>query len=162
MEAIAPQPLRREGARQGQGALHGGLLRMEGGVEAGHLRQLGVQILHMGDGRQVVRLVQRRQRAQLLQGRSRGVVHLHRLAVVRAAVHHPVPHGDHRATKGRVGFARCQPLHQPAQGLAGRRFAIVQAGLLVQGGPVGAAHVQAQLAGVPRHLAVQAGPQGGR
>ena len=63
---------------------------MEGRVEACHLRQLRQPLQQEPDGRQVVRLVQRRERHELLERVEHCGVRAHRPRVFHAAVHHPM------------------------------------------------------------------------
>ncbi len=67
---------------------------MEGGVEAGHLRQLRLPLDQRADRRQVVRLVQRRQRNVLLQRLKHARIDAHRRRILGAAVHDAVTDAD--------------------------------------------------------------------
>ena len=67
MKAVAPHAALGDRGRQREGLRHLGLRAMERGVEAGHLRQLRAQLRDDLDRLEVVRLMQRRQRAQLLE-----------------------------------------------------------------------------------------------
>src|SRR2546425_4015661 len=78
---------------------------MEGGVEACDLRQLGPELRERLDGREVVGLVERRERNErfeLLQDVGR---HADGSGVLDAPVNHTVPRGDH----GRLRRARLDP-----------------------------------------------------
>ena len=87
---------------------------MKGGVETGHLRNLRPQRLDRTNRRQVVRLMQRRQRNQPLQCREQRRVNPHRCGMVDAAMHHPVAHGQQRC----IGQPPAQPAaQQPDRGL---------------------------------------------
>ena len=90
VEAVAAHALVVEGARQRVAV---GVRRMpavEGGVEAGHLRHVRVDLRREPDRRQVVRLVQRRQRRERGQPRQDGRIDAHRPVVVGTAVHDAV------------------------------------------------------------------------
>jgi len=65
---------------------------VEGGVEAGHLREVGIAGAQGADGGQGVGLVQRRERDERLEGRHHGLVQADRAREGAPAVHHPVPH----------------------------------------------------------------------
>ena len=62
MEAVAPHALLVQRVGQGVAVGHLGMAAMEGGVEAGDLGNPGAALADHADGRQVVGLVQRRQR----------------------------------------------------------------------------------------------------
>ena len=84
---------------------------MEGGIEAGDLRQVGKLLGERADGGEVVRLVQRRQRLELPQlARCTCCVQPHRPGVEQAAVDHPVAGGDDVD----VGLVALQPVDQEA------------------------------------------------
>jgi hypothetical protein len=90
------------------------LLRLvEGGVEAGDLRQIRLYLLHGTDRRQVVRLVQRRQRDEVLESPHRFRRHQQRCRVIGSAMHDAVTDtGQHAALE-----ARAQQSGDPLQGL---------------------------------------------
>ena len=67
---------------------------MEGGIEAGDLRQVGRAREQRADRREIVRLVQRRQRDVAFEMREHLVVDQHRPVVVGAAVHDAMADGD--------------------------------------------------------------------
>ena len=67
MKAIASDALLIERVGQRKGLLDLGSGSVEGGIETGHLRQFGIEGHCHFDGREIVRLVQRRERHQLLQ-----------------------------------------------------------------------------------------------
>jgi hypothetical protein len=69
------------------------LAAMKGRVEAGHLRQLGRDLGDGGYGREVVRLVQRRQRLQLCERSQHFGVHEDRSSVAGSAVDDTVSDG---------------------------------------------------------------------
>ena len=64
---------------------------MERGVEARHLRQIGPACQQHPDRRQVVGLVQRRQRNESLESGQHIGIDPHRSREVRSAVHHTMP-----------------------------------------------------------------------
>ncbi len=66
---------------------------MEGGVEAGHLRQLRLVLHQHADRLEVVRLVQGRQRNELLQVSDNLGSQSDRRGVDGAAMHHPMANG---------------------------------------------------------------------
>ena len=90
MEAVAPHAARGDLGGQRESLRHLGLRTMEGGVEAGHLRQVRTQLRNDVDGLEVVRLVQRRERVQLLERRDHLRGDQHGLRELHAAVHDPV------------------------------------------------------------------------
>jgi hypothetical protein len=63
---------------------------VEGGIEAGHLRQIRLRLLHGPDRRQVVRLMQRRQRHEGFQPGHRRRRDQQRRRVIGSAMHHTV------------------------------------------------------------------------
>ncbi len=63
---------------------------VEGGVETGDLRQIRLHLLHGTDRRQVVRLMQRRQRDEVLEAAHRFRCHQQGSRVVGAAMHDAV------------------------------------------------------------------------
>ena len=67
-----------------------GLVRMKRGIEAGDLRQLRPALEQQADRREVVRLMQRRERHELFEHGDDIGVEPHRLRILHAAVHHPV------------------------------------------------------------------------
>ena len=94
MEAVAAHPLlvQRRGQREHLRDFR--IAAMEGGVEACHLRQLRQPLQQEADGRQVVRLVQRRKRDVFLECGQNGAVEHDRLRVFEAAVHHAMTDTD--------------------------------------------------------------------
>jgi hypothetical protein len=87
VEAIAAHALVVQFHRQCEHLRQFGLRAVEGGVEAGHLRHARLAFEHQPDRHQVVRLVQRRQRDELLQVRQHFAVHAHRRRVLHANMH---------------------------------------------------------------------------
>ena len=71
----------------------GAVATMERRVETGDLRQLRTSSEKQSDRRQIVRLMQRRQRDVALQARQNLRVDQHRLAVFRAAVNDAMADG---------------------------------------------------------------------
>ena len=107
MEAVGEDALVGEFARQavelGQ-PRHGAV---EGGVEAGHLRQVRHMFGDHVDRRQVVRLVQGRQRNQRPHGAERRSIDQDRTGEIAPAMDHPVSGGDD--AKALVVDARASP-----------------------------------------------------
>jgi len=110
MEAVAAHALLAQRTRQREGVVHLGHVGVEGGVETGHLRQLGESSAELADARQVVRLVQRRERIEARQLFQHLVGHVHAVGVFAAAMHDAVRHGLD-------ALRRSQLLHQPPQAL---------------------------------------------
>jgi len=67
---------------------------VEGGVEAGDLRQFGAAREQCVDRRQIIGLVQRSERNVALEMRQHLGVHLHGAVVVGAAMHDAMANGD--------------------------------------------------------------------
>ena len=67
---------------------------MECSIEASDLRQFRPAQENDADRREIVRLMQRRQRDVTRKAREHGFVYPDRLAEFRAAMHHPMPHRD--------------------------------------------------------------------
>ena len=67
---------------------------MERCVEARDLRQLWASLQNGADGREIVWLMQRREGDIARQSIDRLGGYEHRLAVFRAAMHHPMPYRD--------------------------------------------------------------------
>jgi hypothetical protein len=108
VEAVAPDSLVGQVARQ---RVSGGEFRLravEGGVETRHLRQLGVKFRKRRDGVEVVRLMQRRQRNQAGQFVDDIRIDANRAGIVRSAMHDAVPGCDQLP----VGKARFEPAKQ--------------------------------------------------
>ena len=97
MKAVAPHArfVQLLGDREATGDRGHGAV--EGGVEAGHLRERRVELPHEADGAEVVRLVQRRERDEGLEPRQHRVVHPHRRREHDSPVHHPVAHAGQGA-----------------------------------------------------------------
>ncbi len=96
VEAITAHALLRQLPRDGEGLCLPGLVAVEGGVEAGDLRQLRMRLRQRADGGEVVRLVQRGERDQTVQLIQHGGGQQHRGGVADAAMNHPVTGGDQR------------------------------------------------------------------
>ena len=90
VEAVAAHALVVEVARQRVAVGVLGMPAVEGGVEAGHLRHGRVDLHCEPDRREIVRLVQRRQRCERGQPRQDGRIDAHRPVVVGTAVHDAV------------------------------------------------------------------------
>jgi hypothetical protein len=91
VKAVAANAGIMEIGRDREALRHGGIRRMEGRVEAGHLRQLGTTREQHPDRRQVMRLMQRRQGNKSLQCRQHVAIDPHRPREIRPAVHHAMP-----------------------------------------------------------------------
>ena len=88
---------------------------MECGIEAGDLRQSRVARAQLADRRQIVGLMQRRQRRIALQTRQHLIVDQHRTVVVGAAMDDTMPGGneiDGAASRA----ARRRPRESPPAG----------------------------------------------
>ncbi len=105
MEPVAADAAFVEFARQGEalGQRRQGVV--EGGIEAGDLRQARAQPRQRTDARQVVRLVQGAQRDQRFHVRQHGRIDPHRMDVAGTAVHHAMT----GRAKCQAGVARLQP-----------------------------------------------------
>src|SRR5262249_21598486 len=90
MKPVAPDalPIKRVGDREMIGELR--MAAMRSGVKASHLKQVRQPLKNRANWRQVVGLVQRRQWDQALEPIEDRPTYDCRLAVVGAAVHHPV------------------------------------------------------------------------
>ena len=96
MKAVAADAVVMEAARQGEPV---GELRMgavEGGIEAGDLGQVRLASGDRADAGEVVRLMQRGERAERLELGEHGIVDPHRGGELGAAVDHPVAHAPSR------------------------------------------------------------------
>ena len=113
MEAVAADAVVVEPARQGEPVGELGMAAVERGIEAGDLRQVGLDRGDRADAGEIVRLMQRRERAERLEpGEHRGI-DAHRRRVVDAAVHHPVADAEQR----RVAEMLAQPAAEHAKEL---------------------------------------------
>ena len=114
VEAEPPQrpgvaPLLRQRVRRGRGRDR----RVERGVEARDVRDVGQQVACLADQLQRARLVQRRERGERAEPADHVVVDDHRVGELGPAVHDPVPHRvdpvdrrDERAEVVRVRLRR--------------------------------------------------------
>ncbi|MBB5763377.1 hypothetical protein HNR01_003009 [Methylorubrum rhodesianum] len=93
MEAVAAHALPGHLPRDREELRDLRLRAVEGGVEAGDLRQVGELLPDDADRLQVVRLVQRRQRHQPFQGVEHRLVHPHGRRVGETPMHDAVAHG---------------------------------------------------------------------
>jgi hypothetical protein len=121
VKAVAVDSLLGQAARQGEDAGHVGQGVVEGGVEAGHLRQVGEAArdrLNCLDLRRQVHRVERGQAAQLGEHLGRDALGG---AVARPAVDDPVPDG--------VELARVGPAAQPGEQRLQRRAVVRQVAL---------------------------------
>jgi hypothetical protein len=96
VKAVAAHAGRRELARQGELLRESRLSAMEGGVEAGHLRQVWRRSGDVVDRRETVRLVKRRKRHQLGQPGPHGIIDPDRRGEGRAAMDDAMAEGHHR------------------------------------------------------------------
>ena len=95
MEAVAPHAVRGQFARQGELLGECRLAAMEGGVEAGDLRQVRGCFQNRRDGRQIVRLVQWRERHELPELGEDGCVDPRRRGVGGSAMYDAVAERQH-------------------------------------------------------------------
>ena len=86
MEAVPPDPLIGEVARQGESGGDLWLVMMEGRVETGDLRQCRKQLGDGGDGGEVMGLVERRERNEPAQLCDHRCIDEHGGGVVRSAM----------------------------------------------------------------------------
>ena len=94
MKAVAAHSLRIELLGDGVVVRKSAMATMERRVEAGDLRQVRTSSEKQSDRRQIVRLVQRRQRDVALQARQNISVNHGRLAVFRAAMNDAMADGS--------------------------------------------------------------------
>ena len=94
MEAVAADAVVIEPAGQGEPVGELGMAAVEGGVEAGDLRQVGVERGDRTDPCEIVRLMQGRERAERLEIGEHPGIDAHRCCVMDAAMHHPVADGE--------------------------------------------------------------------
>ncbi len=113
VEAIAPHAFVVIGARQGEGVGHERMSAMEGGVEAGDLRDRRKGLHSRFDAGDVVGLVQRRERDQAPELRQHLAVDQDRLGKIRPAVHDAMADRRYRIVMAGV--------LQPAENCAHRR-----------------------------------------
>ena len=86
MKAIAAHALVVIGARQGVGVVDEGMGAVEGGIEAGDLRNRRKRFHRRLDSGDVVRLVERRKRNEGAQFHERSLIDQDRLGIIRPAV----------------------------------------------------------------------------
>ena len=84
---------------------------MKGGVETGDLSERGAQLAQRLDGRQIVRLVQRRERRERFEPGQCVRIDDDRCVVMLAAMHDPVAGADQMTRM----TARLQPVKQPGE-----------------------------------------------
>ena len=111
MKSVAPDALGGERARQCEGRSDRRLRVMERGVEAGKLRQSGVELGERRNGSQVVRFVERRQRNEAAHLVDHRRIDANRRGVECAAMHHAMS-GRDKAMVLEMGF---QPAQQRGQ-----------------------------------------------
>ena len=90
MEAVAAHALRVQVLRNGIMISNRAVASVEGCIEAGNLRQIGKKRENGADGREIVRLMQRRKRHIALEAGEHLCIYENRLVVLRAAMHDPV------------------------------------------------------------------------
>ena len=100
VEAVSPDAGIMQCARQGEAAGDVSVAAVEGGIEAGHLRQVRVRRGQRADRSQIVRLVQRGERNQPLQIPHDGLVDQHRRGEAGAAMDDAMPGCDQFGTGG--------------------------------------------------------------
>ena len=99
VKAVAPDALGVEAMRDGVMVRERVMVAMKRGVEAGDLRQRRKILQQRADRRQIVGLMQRRQRGEALEARHDGGVDQDRTGVVRPAMDDPMPDGQRVDTK---------------------------------------------------------------
>ena len=122
VEAVAADALVVEPARQGEPVGELGMAAVESGIEAGHLRQVGLDRGDRADAGEIVRLMQWRQRTQRLQLGEHSRIDANRRGVVDPAMHHPVADAEQRRP---VAEMLAQPAADHAKELGVARAAIV-------------------------------------
>ena len=108
METVAANATVGDRGRQGKGLGHLGLVAMKGGIEATHLRQLRLVLQQQADRLEVMRLVQRCQRDELLQVSDDLGGQPHRRSVGEAAVHHTMADGGQPVFPELLAQEACQ------------------------------------------------------
>ena len=98
MKTIATNSLVGKSPRQAKLLRDLRLRAMECRVKAGHLRQVRGPLADRSNRRQIMWLVQRRQRRQIVQLRQHGIVNPHGGDKLDPAMNHPVPDGDEAMT----------------------------------------------------------------
>ena len=98
MKPVAADALFGEAARKGESLGKIRLGAMERRIEAGDLRNLRRKLHDRANGRQVVRLVQGRERRELAEVVEHRLGHAHGTCVLEAAVDHAMTEADHRAS----------------------------------------------------------------
>ena len=91
MESITHDPCLPQIGWQGKHLCDGRLGAVKRSVETGHLGQLGVDLHGATNRGEIVRLMKRGQRDEILQCCKHLRIHADRLVVDRAAMHHAVP-----------------------------------------------------------------------
>jgi len=92
MEAVATHAAIGDGLREREGLRDRRLRAMERGVEAGDLWQLRRPYEQVANRREIVRLMQRRERDECLEPGEHGLVDAHRQGVVETPVENSMPH----------------------------------------------------------------------
>ena len=94
MEAISLDALVGNFFRQGKPPGQVGLGHVKAGIEAGDLRKIRIGGLNRADAREIVGLVQRRERAQRLQLRDYGIGNANRPREYTSAMNDAMSRGD--------------------------------------------------------------------
>ena len=94
VESVALNATVGDGGRQRKCLGDRRLCPMERGVEAGDLRQTRTQPGQRADRSEIVRLMQARERHQLVELRKYGVIHEYRCRELVGTVHHAMAGGD--------------------------------------------------------------------
>ena len=94
MKPITPDPFIVQPAGYGVVVRDLVMVAVKGRVEAGDLRQRRKSGKQSADRRQIVGLMQRRERREALQTRDHAVVDQHGPVVIRTAMHDPVADGE--------------------------------------------------------------------
>ncbi len=155
VEAVAPDAFGMELVRDRVVIGERIVIAMKRGIEAGDLRQRR-EILRQGfDRREIMRLMQRRQRYVALQPRHDGMIDQHRPGMIRPAMHDAMADG-HRvdlqlvAQPGAGDRHRGRNIRQPLRSDRSRS---------ASGSPVGAARAQSRAAADSVHLSLDLPPQ---
>ena len=121
VKAVPADPLLVPGIRDREPVGDLGMVAVERGIEAGDLGDIGMAGADLPDRRQIVRLVQRGQRHELLEAVQHRVVHQGRCREIRPTMHDPVADRTWHAAKP-PDQPRLEPAQRRAQvgGLVGR------------------------------------------
>ena len=122
VEAVTTDALVVEPPRQREPVGELRMTAVERGVEAGHLRQVGLDRGDRADAGEIVRLMQRRERTERLQLGEHRRTDAHRRHEVDTAMHHPVTDAEQRRP---IAEMLAQPAADHAEELAMTRAALV-------------------------------------